>query len=133
MPVNYEELKKDRAEEWRDQLRKSKGAKDRSNIERVNMPENPPLERNKNFFEVNQGLSEEQAVLEAARCLDCPTPTCISGCPVNINIPGFIKYIETGDFLKSAEVLRRPMLCRPSAAGFVRRKPSVKSSVFTIK
>ena len=115
MPVNYEELKKDRAQEWRDQLRKSKGAKDRSNIERVAMPENPPLERNKNFFEVNQGISKDQAMKEAIRCLDCPTPTCISGCPVNINIPGFIKYIETGDFLKSAEVLKRtnalPAIC----------------------
>ena len=115
MPVNYEELKKERAQEWREELRKSMNAKERSNIERVVMPENPPMERNKNFFEVNQGLSKEQAMKEASRCLDCPTPTCISGCPVNINIPGFIKYIEKGDFLKSAEVLKRtnalPAIC----------------------
>lgn len=115
MAVDYEELKKDRAKDWREELRKAVSAKERTKIERVKMPENPPLKRNKNFEEVNLGLSEKQAVREAARCLDCPTPTCISGCPVNINIPGFIKEIERGDFLKSAVVLKEtnalPAVC----------------------
>jgi len=106
MPVDYETLKKDRAQEWRENLRKGMPAKERTQIERVKMPENNPLVRNKNFNEVNNGLSEEQAILEAKRCLDCPTPTCISGCPVNIDIPGFIKQIEKGDFLESAKVLK---------------------------
>ena len=49
--------------------------------------------------EVNQGLTEEQALVEAQRCLDCPEPTCMTGCPVEINIPTFIKHIEKGEFL----------------------------------
>jgi len=115
MPVDYEELKRDRVKDWREELRKAISAKERTKIERVKMPENPPLERNKNFSEVNMGLSEEQALRESKRCLDCPNPTCISGCPVNINIPGFIKEIERGDFLKSAVVLKEtnalPAVC----------------------
>jgi glutamate synthase (NADPH/NADH) small chain len=115
MPVDYKELKKDRMNDWRVELRKTASAKERVKIERVKMPENKPTERNKNFFEVNKGLSPEQARQEARRCLDCPTPTCISGCPVNINIPGFIKEIERGEFLESARVLKRtnalPAIC----------------------
>jgi len=115
MPVDYKELKKDRMNDWRVELRKTASAKERVKIERVKMPENKPTERNKNFFEVNKGLSPEQARQEAKRCLDCPTPTCISGCPVNINIPGFIKEIERGEFLESARVLKRtnalPAIC----------------------
>ena len=114
MPVNYKELKKDRMNPWRDDLRKSRDAKERVQVERAKMPENAPDVRNKNFFEVNIGFSEEEARREAGRCLDCPTPTCISGCPVNINIPGFLKEIERG-------------------AGSVPRNPSVNSVVFIIK
>lgn len=115
MPANYKELKKDRMKEWREELRKSGDAKERVQGKRIKMPENAPMERNKNFFEVNIGLSEEQARKEAARCLDCPTPTCISGCPVNINIPGFVKEIERGEFLEGARVLKAtnalPAIC----------------------
>ncbi len=115
MPVDYNELKKDRDAEWREELRKKVSAKDRSSQERIKMPERPPQVRNKDFFEVPEGFSEEQAVVEASRCLDCPTPTCISGCPVNINIPGFIKEIERREFLQAAKVLKRtnalPAVC----------------------
>jgi glutamate synthase (NADPH/NADH) small chain len=115
MPVDYEELKKDRAAGWRDELRKKLTAKERGNIERVKMPERPAMERNRDFNEVPVGLSEELARGEANRCLDCPTPNCISGCPVNINIPGFIKEIERGKFLEAAKVLKRtnalPAVC----------------------
>lgn len=115
MPVDYNELKKDRDAEWREELRKKVSAKDRSSQERIKMPERPPQVRNKDFFEVPEGFSEEQAVVEASRCLDCPTPTCISGCPVNINIPGFIKEIERREFLQAARVLKRtnalPAVC----------------------
>lgn len=65
--------------------------------------------------EVNLGLSEEQAVTEAKRCLDCPNPTCMSGCPVGINIPRFIKNIERGEFLEAAKTLKEtsalPAVC----------------------
>jgi len=115
MPVDYKELKKDRALEWREGLRKEVSAKERSRTERVKMPERPADVRNKDFNEVPRGLSDEQARCEAARCLDCPTPTCISGCPVNINIPGFIKEVERGDFLQAAKVLKTtnalPAIC----------------------
>jgi glutamate synthase (NADPH/NADH) small chain len=106
MAVNYKELKKDRALEWREELRSNLTAKERVKLIRQKMPEKKPLERNQHFFEVNNGLSVEQAQCEAKRCIDCPTPQCVSGCPVNINIPGFIKCIEKGDFLKAAQVLK---------------------------
>jgi len=115
MAVDYNELKNDRAREWRETLRKKLSTKERSKLERVKMPERPPMERNRDFNEVPVGLSEEQAMNEASRCLDCPTPACVSGCPVNINIPGFIKEIERGEFLESTKVLKRtnalPAVC----------------------
>jgi len=115
MPVDYKELKKDRAREEREALRNKLAAKERVKIERTKMPERPPMERNRDFNEVPVGFSEEQAKTEASRCLDCPTPTCVSGCPVNINIPGFIKEIEQENFLNAAKVLKRtnalPAIC----------------------
>ncbi len=115
MSVNYKELKKDRSSEWRQELRNLLSAKERLKGVRVKMSESSPDERNKNFFEVNNGITAEEAALEARRCLDCPTPTCISGCPVNINIPGFIKEIEKGDMKNAAIVLKStnalPAIC----------------------
>ncbi|MEN8152610.1 MAG: NADPH-dependent glutamate synthase [Acidobacteriota bacterium] len=115
MGVNFKELKKDRANQWRVDLRAKLSAKERIDSVRVKMSENDPMERNKNFFEVNNGISLEEAIKEARRCLDCPTPTCISGCPVNINIPGFIKEIEKGDMPNAAKVLKNtnalPAIC----------------------
>jgi len=115
MPVDYKELKKDRAREEREALRNKLAAKERVKIERTKMPERSPMERNRDFNEVPVGFSEEQAKTEASRCLDCPTPTCVSGCPVNINIPGFIKEIEQENFLNAAKVLKRtnalPAIC----------------------
>ena len=104
-----------REEEWRVNLRKQIKAKDRTNIERVKMPEVKPEIRVKSHVEVNMGLTEEMAVTEAQRCLDCVNPTCIQGCPVNINIPKFIKYIEARDFKNAARTLKEtnalPAVC----------------------
>jgi glutamate synthase (NADPH/NADH) small chain len=104
-----------RDESWRALLRGKTGPRERISIERVKMPEQEPLKRNRNFSEVNSGLTPEQAISESRRCLDCVTPTCISGCPVGIDIPRFIKYIETGNFIKSAQVIREtnalPAVC----------------------
>jgi len=112
---SQEYLKNQRAESWREELRKSIKPKDRTSIERVRMIEQQANLRNKNFLEVNEGLTEEMAVEEAQRCLDCVNPTCIEGCPVNINIPKFIKKIEAKDFLGAAEVLKEtntlPAVC----------------------
>ena len=90
--------------------------KDRVAIPRVQMPELRPEVRVKSLHEeVNQGLTFEQAITEAHRCLNCPKPTCVQGCPVNINIPGFIKKLETGDVLGAAAVIKEssslPAVC----------------------
>ena len=91
-------------------------AKDRIKIPRVSMPELDPIYRaTTRLEEVNQGLTAEMAIREAQRCLDCKKPTCVEGCPVNINIPGFIKQIEKGNFLEAARVLKQtsalPAVC----------------------
>ena len=90
-------LKKEREQDWRVELRANMKNKERTQLDRKHMPEQDANQRNKNFTEVNEGLSMEEAVLEASRCLDCPKPTCITGCPVVINIPKFIKKIESGE------------------------------------
>ncbi len=91
---------------WREELRQSLSARERSSIPRVKMPELPADYRVHSNHEVNQGLSTEMAVLEATRCLDCPDPQCMTGCPVSINIPSFIKNIERRNFPEAARVLK---------------------------
>ncbi|MBQ5626074.1 MAG: bifunctional dihydroorotate dehydrogenase B NAD binding subunit/NADPH-dependent glutamate synthase [Paludibacteraceae bacterium] len=91
-------------------------AKDRVAIPRVKMPELDPQERIQSIYkEVNKGLSFDQAITEAHRCLDCKNPTCVKGCPVNINIPGFIKQLEIGNIQGAAEVIQQsstlPAVC----------------------
>ena len=106
----------DRNEAWRQALRQGTAAKERMAIERVIMPEVAPEERVKSQrIEVNKGLTREMALTEAKRCMDCVNPTCMTGCPVGIDIPGFIKNIERGEFLQAARVLKRtsslPAVC----------------------
>ena len=110
------EVLTDNKSEWRMTLRKSMKPKDRMAIERVIMPELDPVYRaTTRTEEVNIGLTEEMALTEAKRCLDCPKPTCVEGCPVNIDIPSFIKNIERGEFLAAAKVLKNtsalPAVC----------------------
>lgn len=106
----------DRNAPWRQQLRLAMKPKDRRAIERVVMPELDPAYRaTTRLEEVNKGLSLEQAVTEAKRCLDCGKPTCVEGCPVNINIPSFVKNIERENILGAAAVLKQtsalPAIC----------------------
>ena len=96
----------DRNAPWRDELRKAMKNKERTEIARVEMNELDGEYRSHNSEEVNQGLTEEQALMEAKRCLDCPNPSCMNGCPVSINIPSFIKNIERGEYLNAAKVLK---------------------------
>ncbi len=93
--------------EWRKELQKSMKAKERTAIERCVMGELDPVYRaTTRTEEVNIGLTVEQALTEAKRCLDCKNPTCMQGCPVSINIPSFIKNVERGHFLDAAKVLK---------------------------
>lgn len=106
----------DRTASWREELRKAMKPKERTAIPRVKMNElDPEYRSHTRLEEVNQGLTAEQARTEASRCLDCANPTCMTGCPVGINIPSFIKNIERGEFLEAAKVLKEtsalPAVC----------------------
>ena len=110
------EVLTDRDAQWRKDLRAAMKPKERTKIERVSMPELDPVYRaTTRTEEVNKGLTKEMALTEAKRCLDCAKPTCVEGCPVNINIPSFVKNIERGQFLAAAKVLKNtsalPAVC----------------------
>lgn len=74
---------------------------------RNSMPEQPAGARVHNFQEVTYGYSAEQAMAEAQRCLECAKPGCMKGCPVNVDIPRFLKLVEQGDFLGAAQVIKQ--------------------------
>ena len=87
----------------------------RMTIPRQPIPEQPPEVRIHNFSEVALGYDERTARIEALRCIQCKKPLCVSGCPVGINIPGFIKQIAQGDFAKGVSILKQdnvlPAIC----------------------
>ncbi len=76
-----------------------------NNIPRTDMPVQDPKVRAGNFEEVALGYTDEMAELEASRCIECKNPRCVKGCPVNIDIPGFIKKIKDGDISQAYAVL----------------------------
>ena len=78
--------------------------------ERVHMRKRNPQERAKNFEEVALGYSPEEALKEAERCLLCKNPLCVKGCPVEIDIPGFIKEIREGRFLSALKKIKETNL-----------------------
>jgi len=84
-------------------------------IPRQPMPEQAPEDRARNFEEVPYGYSEETAILEAGRCLKCKKPRCVAGCPVNVDIPGFIALVQEGKFIEAAWKLKEqnalPAVC----------------------
>ena len=96
----------DRTAPWREELRKAMKPKERMSLERVKMEELDPAYRSHNHEEVNRGLTLRQAMAEARRCLDCANPSCMTGCPVAIHIPSFIKNIERGEITEAARVLK---------------------------
>jgi glutamate synthase (NADPH/NADH) small chain len=82
-----------------DNMAEKKAKKEK--IPRQSMPEQAPDVRRRNFDEVPVGYSKDLAIKEAERCLQCKKPTCVTGCPVSIDIPGFVKLIKEGEFTKS--------------------------------
>jgi len=89
--------------------------KERMKLEPIGMPEADASERIADFGEVNQGYTEELAQAEAERCLQCKNPRCVEGCPVDVDIPGFIKLIREGKYtqagLKIKETNAFPAIC----------------------
>lgn len=110
-----ERLSREREKDWRKNLRREISAQKRLTIPRHKMPEQPSAQRIRNFLEVNLGYSLEMAKEEAKRCLDCGNPGCVAGCPVAIDIPTFIKYIEAGELDKALDKIREtnglPAIC----------------------
>lgn len=101
---------------WREELRKSKSAKERMAIPRCEMEELDANYRATQLrAEVNRGLTAKVAQQEAQRCLDCKNPGCVQGCPVGIDIPRFIKHIELGEFIEAARTIKEysalPAVC----------------------
>jgi glutamate synthase (NADPH/NADH) small chain len=114
-PELKERLKAEYDKDWRKELRKSLPLKERMKLPRQKMPERKPGIRNRDFKEVNQGLDIESARREAQRCWDCANPGCVTGCPVSIDIPSFIKLIEKGDIISSIRKIKEtnslPAIC----------------------
>jgi glutamate synthase (NADPH/NADH) small chain len=104
-----------RDQAWRKTLKKTITAKERTGIKRIRMPEVDAAVRIKSNVEVNIGITPEMAMQEAKRCLDCADPQCMKGCPVGVDIPTFIKYVEAGEFLKAASSIKEnnvfPSIC----------------------
>lgn len=92
--------------------------KERMLIPRQDMPKQKPEERSKNFNEVALGFTEEQALKEAERCIQCKNKPCISGCPVEIDIPGFIELICQRKYSESARLIKESN-CLPAICGRV--------------
>ena len=92
-----------------------KDIKRRMEIPRQSMSEQEPLARIRNFYEVPYGYTPEQAMKEAERCIQCKKPVCVGGCPVNIDIPWFIRLIAEGKFIEAARKLKEtnglPAVC----------------------
>lgn len=89
--------------------------KERMKIPRQNMPEQSNIDRRNNFSEVNLGFTEELAKMEAMRCIQCPKPTCVEGCPVGVKIGDFIRLVSEGDYLAAASKMKEdnllPAIC----------------------
>ena len=97
---------------------KALSPKDRLALPVQDMPCQDPVARGQNMYEVAQGYDEAQAMVEARRCLGCKNAPCVSGCPVRVDIPGFIAEIQKGDFAQAARVIKRTNLL-PSICGRV--------------
>lgn len=118
MHISAEELKKNAQLILSDIKDKTLSNKERTAIPLQEMPAQDPKVRVRNMEEVAQGYSREQALVESRRCLQCTSAPCVEGCPVQINIPGFIKAIEEENFEKSIGIIKESSLL-PSICGRV--------------
>ena len=97
-------------------------------VPRQKMPEQDPLERAQNFYEVALGYDNDLALLEASRCLHCKKPYCMTGCPVEVDIPDFVEMVKAGDFIGASWKVKEKKAYLESPAEFVHRNPSVSQS-----
>jgi glutamate synthase (NADPH/NADH) small chain len=125
-------LKAEFDQDWRKELRKAVPVKERMKSARQKMPERKPDVRNRDFQEVNLGLTPEMAQAEARRCLDCANPQCVTGCPVSIDIPSFVKLVEKGEFLAAAWKIKETN-CLPAICGRVCPQESQCEEVCTMR
>ena len=99
---------------WHGMSRADK-AKIKPKVQRQKKPEQDAVLRIRNFQEVSYGFDRELAVIEANRCLDCKKPVCVAGCPVAVDIPGFIRLIKEGEFVEAARLIKQknalPAVC----------------------
>ncbi len=112
---NFERAVQKQHEEIEAEKNEAEGVKKADRFTRTPIAEQPADVRNKNFEEVCLGYTEEEAVKEAKRCLNCKNPLCVGGCPVSINIPAFVHEIAEGNFAEAARVLSQysalPAVC----------------------
>ena len=104
-----------------------------SNIDRMKrtaVREQEASIRAKNFKEVCLGYDDESALVEAKRCLGCKNPKCVSGCPVSINIPGFISYVKDGDIEGAAKEIANIVHYQQFVVEFVLKNHNVKGNVY---
>ena len=97
-------------------------------LNKIKMPNQDPKKRIKNFDEVALGLTEEMALEEANRCLNCKNPSCVKGCPVNIDIPRFINLIKQKKYREAYNVIKENYLLFVGV--FALKKFNVKNFVF---
>lgn len=128
MHKNAEVLHKEAIEILKNIDAKVLKAKDRMNIPPQDMPSQEADERIKNMSEVTYGYSEEQALVEAERCLQCKNAPCIKGCPVSIDIPGFIIAITEKKFDESIDIIKKSSLLPAICGRVCPRKNSARKN-----
>ena len=101
-------------------------------LKRNEMPTQDPVVRGKNFDEVALGYSEEQAIDEANRCLNCKNKPCVDGCPVKIHIPEFIAKIKEGEFEEAYQIITNHLRCLLYAEEYAPRNLSVNQNVYAV-
>lgn len=124
--VTHEDLS-DRAKQlWADLKGKTLTPKERAQIPIQEMPTLDPHKRASLMNEVAMGYTDEQARIEAERCLNCKNKPCVKGCPVGIPIPEFIAEIQKGDYKKAVDIIKTTNLLPAIADAFVHKKSSAK-------